>query len=120
MGLLLTNVQVLELEQCVVQLEQCQLVRYNNKTGTLGKPFDEPRVSAGCSVCVVFVCVHACMCVCVHLSVSVSVSCVFVCMHVCCVCVRACMEFFLHVCVCVYVKTCFSSRNVYMQFTFIS
>jgi len=34
-----------------VQLEQCQLVRYNEKSGTLGKPFDEPKVSAGCCVC---------------------------------------------------------------------
>ena len=52
----LTNVQVLELEQCGVQLKQCQLVRYNEKSGTLGKPFDEPKVSADCCVCV-FVCV---------------------------------------------------------------
>ena len=50
------NVQSLELEKCGVQLEQCQLVRYNEKSGTLGKPFDEPKVSADCCVCV-FVCV---------------------------------------------------------------
>ena len=43
---LLTNVQVLELVQCGVQLEQCQLVRYNEKSGTLRKLFDEPKVSA--------------------------------------------------------------------------
>ena len=45
------NVQVLELEKCGVQLEQCQLVRYNEKSGTLGKPFDESKVSVGCCVC---------------------------------------------------------------------
>ena len=56
MGLLI-NVQALELEQCGVQLEQCQLVRYNEKSGTLEKPFDEPKVSADNCVCV-------CVCVC--------------------------------------------------------
>ena len=35
-----------------MQLEQCQLVRYNEKSGTLGEPFDEPKVSGGCCVCV--------------------------------------------------------------------
>jgi len=42
------GVQVLELQECGVQLEQCQLVRYNQHTGRLGKPFDEPKVGAGC------------------------------------------------------------------------
>ena len=42
---LLINVQVLELEKCGVQLEQCQLVMYNEKSGTLGEVFDdEPKV----------------------------------------------------------------------------
>ena len=53
---------MLELEKCGVQLEQCQLVRYNEKSGTLGKPFDEPKVGTDCSVCA---CVCVCMCVCV-------------------------------------------------------
>ena len=43
------DVQVLELQECGVQLEQCQLVRYNQQTGTTGKPFDEPKVGASCS-----------------------------------------------------------------------
>ena len=48
-----------------MQLEQCQLVRYNEKSGTLGEPFDEPKVSTD-SVCVcVYVCVCVCVCVCV-------------------------------------------------------
>ena len=38
------NVQVLELEKCGVQLEQCQLVGYNEKSGTMRKLFDEPKV----------------------------------------------------------------------------
>jgi len=38
------GVQVLELRECGVQLEQCQLVRYSQHTGTLGKPFDERKV----------------------------------------------------------------------------
>ena len=38
------GIQVLELQECGVQLEQCQLVRYNEHTGTLGKPFDGPKV----------------------------------------------------------------------------
>ena len=38
------NVQVLELEKCAVQLEQCQLVKYNEKSGILGKLFDETKV----------------------------------------------------------------------------
>lgn len=38
-------VQALELQNSGVRLEQCQLVRYNECTGTLGKPFDEPKVS---------------------------------------------------------------------------
>ena len=42
------GVQVLELQECGVQLEQCQLVRYNQHTGTPGKPFDEPKVGADC------------------------------------------------------------------------
>ena len=33
-----------------MQLEQCQLVRYSQHTGTLGKPFDEPKVGAECGV----------------------------------------------------------------------
>ena len=37
-------VQALELQNSDVRLEQCQLVRYNECTGTLGKPFDEPKV----------------------------------------------------------------------------
>ena len=53
------NVQALELEKCGVQPEQCQLVRYNAKSGTLGKPCDEPKVSVGGCVCV-------CVCVCVQ------------------------------------------------------
>ena len=40
------GVQVLELQECGVQLEQCQLVRYNELTGTLGNTFDEPKVGA--------------------------------------------------------------------------
>ena len=36
-------VQVLELQKNGVQLEWCQLVRYEN-SGTLRKPFDEPKV----------------------------------------------------------------------------
>jgi len=42
------DVQVLELQECGVQLEQCQLVRYNQRTGAPGKPFDEPKVGADC------------------------------------------------------------------------
>lgn len=38
------SIQVLELEKCAVQLEQCQLVRYNEKSGTMRKLFDEPKV----------------------------------------------------------------------------
>ena len=38
---------MLELQECGVQLEQCQLVRYNELTGTLGNSFDEPKVGAG-------------------------------------------------------------------------
>ena len=38
------NVQVMELEKCAVQLEQCQLVRYSERSGMLGKLFDEPKV----------------------------------------------------------------------------
>jgi len=45
------DIQVLELQECGVQLEQCQLVRYNQHTGTLGKPFDEPKVGEDCNVC---------------------------------------------------------------------
>jgi len=66
------GVQVLELQECGVQLEQCQLVRYSEHKGTPGKLFDEPKVSAGCGVCM-------CLCVCVHyfalqfLSLEVSV-----------------------------------------------
>ena len=45
------GVQVLELQECGVQLEQCQLVRYSQHTGTLGKPFDDPKVGADCNVC---------------------------------------------------------------------
>ena len=45
------DVQVLELQECGVQLEQCQLVRYNQHTRTLGKPFDEPKVGTDCNVC---------------------------------------------------------------------
>ena len=41
---LVINVQVLKLEKCAVQLEQCQLVRYNEKSGILEKLFDEPKV----------------------------------------------------------------------------
>ena len=50
------NVQVLELQKCGVQLVQCQLVRYKEKSGILGKLFDEPKVR-GRVVC-------ACVCVC--------------------------------------------------------
>jgi len=38
------GVQVLELQECGVQLKQCQLVRYNQHTETPGKPYDEPKV----------------------------------------------------------------------------
>ena len=38
--LCMMNLQVLELQSWGVQLEQCQLVRYYKKSGTLGKPFD--------------------------------------------------------------------------------
>ena len=38
------SIQVLELKKCGVQLEQCQLVRYNEKNGTMRKLFDEPKV----------------------------------------------------------------------------
>ena len=55
------NVQVLELEKCGVQLEQCQLVRYNEKSGTLGNPFDKPKVGIDLQS----VCVCVCVCVCV-------------------------------------------------------
>ena len=45
-------VQVLGLQECGVQLEQCQLVRYNELTGTPGNTFDEPKVGTDRSVCV--------------------------------------------------------------------
>ena len=51
---------MLELEKGGVQLEQCQLVRYNEKSGTLGKPFDKPKVGTDCSVSVF---VYVCVCV---------------------------------------------------------
>ena len=83
------NVQVLELEKCAVQLEQCQLVRYNEKSGTMGKFFDEPKVRGR------VVCVYVSVCVCVSV-------CVHVCMHVhvcwcACICVtcRIINSFFL-------------------------
>ena len=56
------NVQVLELEKYGVQLEGCQLLRYNKKSGTLGKPFDEQKVGMHCNVCV---CVMVWLWVCV-------------------------------------------------------
>ena len=40
------NVQVLELQSWGVHLEQCQLVRYDKKSGTPGKPFDVEMVGA--------------------------------------------------------------------------
>lgn len=40
------NLQVLELQSWDVHLEQCQLVRYDKKSGTLGKPFDVEMVGA--------------------------------------------------------------------------
>lgn len=46
------NIQVLELEKYGVQLERCQLLRYNKKSGTLGKPFDEQEVGIPLNVCV--------------------------------------------------------------------
>ena len=50
------SIQVLELEKCAVQLEQCQLVRYNEKSGTMRKLFDEPKVRERV----------VCVCVCGH------------------------------------------------------
>ena len=55
-------IQVLELEKCGVQLEQCQLVRYNEKSGTLGKLFDEPKVRKRVVCVCVCVCVYVCVC----------------------------------------------------------
>lgn len=48
------NVQVLELQSWGVHLEQCQLVRYDKKSGTLGKPFDVEMVGVDL-VCVCLV-----------------------------------------------------------------
>ena len=91
------NVQVLELEKCGVQLEQCQLVRYNEKSGTMGRLFDEPKVRG--RVMCVSVCMHACVCLYVY---------VFVCVSACmCVGVR------VRVCVtCRIINSCFPPRNV--------
>ena len=57
------GVQVLELQECGMQLEQCQLVRYDQHTGTSGKPFDEPKVSIG----------YVCVCVCTLFCLTISI-----------------------------------------------
>ena len=83
-----------------MQLEQCQLVRYNVKSGTMGKLFDEPKVRGKA-------CVHLRMCMCLCICV--------------CVCVCLCLCMCMHVCVCVggglcvsHVELfCFPPRNVY-------
>ena len=51
-------IQVLELRKYGVQLEWCQLVRYEDG-GTLRKPFDEPKVGTHCVLCVCG-CVYVC------------------------------------------------------------
>ena len=110
------NVQVLELEKCGVQLEQCQLVRYNGKSGTMGKPFDEPKVRGK------VVCVSLCVCVCIYVCVSVYVCVcvhVYLCtVHVVCVCVCVwgggeCM------CVCVTCRIMLPTKEC-LQFAFIN
>ena len=50
------NLQILDLQSWGVQLEQCQLVKYDTKSGRLGMPLDVHMVGTDC-VCV-------CMCVC--------------------------------------------------------
>ena len=102
-----------------MQLEQCQLVKYNGKSGILGKLFDETKVRGKVCVCVhLCVCMFLCICVCAYLCL-----CLCMCMHVC-VCVSVSVSVYVYACVCAGGEDCicacvtcrsicFPPRNVY-------